>query len=87
MTRAMSSLLRKSALVLIGVGIATLPVHVGDSEDDLVRALDPVPELMSYIYLLVHPDLRNTPRVRALFDFLVAQMAAFRPLLAGKAGD
>ena len=36
---------------------------------------------MSSIYLLVHPDLRNVPRVRALFDFMVSEVDSFRPLL------
>jgi hypothetical protein len=36
---------------------------------------------MSSIYLLVHPDLRDVPRVRALFDFIVAEIDSFRPLL------
>lgn len=64
-----------------GVGVGPLPVHVGDVEDDLVRVLDPVPESMSSVYLLVHPDLRNVPRVRALFDFMVSEIDSFRPLL------
>jgi hypothetical protein len=29
---------------------------------ELVRVIDPLPELMSQIYLLVHLDLRDTPR-------------------------
>jgi DNA-binding transcriptional LysR family regulator len=64
-----------------GVGIGPLPVHIGDMEDDLVRVLDPVPESKSSTYLLVHPDLRNVPRVRALFDFMVSEIDSFRPLL------
>ena len=64
-----------------GVGIGPLPVQIGDMEDDLVRVFGPVPESMSSIYLLVHPDLRNVPRVRALFDFMVAEVNSFRPLL------
>ena len=64
-----------------GVGIGPLPVQIGDMEDDLVRVFGPVPESMSSIYLLVHPDLRNVPRVRALFDFMVAEVDSFRPLL------
>jgi DNA-binding transcriptional LysR family regulator len=64
-----------------GIGIGPLPLHIGDMEDDLVRVLDPVPESTSNIYLLVHPDLRNVPRVRALFDFMVAEVDSFRPLL------
>ena len=64
-----------------GVGIGPLPVQIGDLEDDLVRVFDPVPESMSSTYLLVHPDLRNVPRVRALFDFMVSEIDSFRPLL------
>jgi DNA-binding transcriptional LysR family regulator len=67
-----------------GVGIGPLPVQIGDMEEDLVRLFDPVPESMSSIYLLVHPDLRNAPRVRALFDFMVAEIDTFRPLLGDR---
>jgi DNA-binding transcriptional LysR family regulator len=67
-----------------GAGLAILPVQLGDPEKDLVRVIDPLPELMSQIYLLVHPDLRNTPRVRAFIDFVVAEIDAYRPLLMGK---
>ncbi len=65
-----------------GVGIGPLPVQIGDMEDDLVRVLGPVAESMSSIYLLVHPDLRNVPRVRALFDFMVAEVELV-PALTG----
>jgi DNA-binding transcriptional LysR family regulator len=64
-----------------GVGIGPLPLQVGDMEEDLVRVLDPVPESLSSVYLLVHPDLRDVPRVRALFDFMVSEIDSFRPLL------
>jgi DNA-binding transcriptional LysR family regulator len=64
-----------------GVGVGPLPVHMGDLEDDLVRVVDPVPETLSGVYLLVHPDLRNVPRVRALYDFMVSEIESFRPLL------
>jgi DNA-binding transcriptional LysR family regulator len=67
-----------------GVGLTILPVQLGDPADELVRVIDPLPELMSQIYLLVHPDLRYTPRVRAFFDFVIAEIGAFRPVLLGK---
>jgi len=50
-----------------------------------MRVLDPVPALMSSIWLLTHPDLRETPRVKAFFDFVVAEIGRFKPLLSGKA--
>jgi DNA-binding transcriptional LysR family regulator len=67
-----------------GAGLAILPVQLGDPEKDLVRVIDPVPELMSQVWLLVHPDLRKTPRVRAFIDFLFAEINPYRPLLLGK---
>ena len=35
------------------------------------------------LWLTVHRDLRQTPRVRVLFDFLVAAVRTDRELLAG----
>jgi DNA-binding transcriptional LysR family regulator len=67
-----------------GVGVTILPVQLGDPAEELIRVIDPLPELMSQIYILVHPDLRHAPRVRAFFDFVVAEIGAFRPMLLGK---
>ena len=66
------------------VGLTILPVQLGDPAEELVRVIDPLPELMSKVYLLVHPDLRHTPRVSAFFDFVIAEMGVFRPILLGK---
>jgi DNA-binding transcriptional LysR family regulator len=67
-----------------GAGLAILPTLLGDPEKDLVRVIDPLPELMSQIYLLTHPDLLKTPRVRAFVDFVYAEIDAYRPLLRGE---
>jgi DNA-binding transcriptional LysR family regulator len=67
-----------------GVGIAVLPSHIGDTESDLVRLLGPLQEPTSACYLLAHPDLHKTPRVRAFFDFMIREIESFRPLLAGR---
>jgi DNA-binding transcriptional LysR family regulator len=67
-----------------GAGLGILPVQLGDPDQDLIRVIDPVPELMSQVCLLVHPDLRKTPRVRAFIDFVFAEINAYRPLLLGK---
>jgi len=66
-----------------GVGVALLPSHIGDTEADLVRMFGPVPDLISECRMLAHPDLHKTPRVRAFFDFMIVEIKAFRPLLAG----
>src|SRR5262249_3067430 len=69
------------ATVKTGVGLAPLPIHHGDRERELVRLIDTEPKVLSHFCLLMHPDMRHTPRVRALFDYLVAEVKTFRSLL------
>jgi DNA-binding transcriptional LysR family regulator len=66
-----------------GLGVAPLPLPIGDAEPDLVRVLGPVPELARSWRLLTHPDLRKTPRVAAFFDFIKDEAEALRPILTG----
>jgi DNA-binding transcriptional LysR family regulator len=79
-----NSMLGVLAAVKSGAGLAPLPMLLGGSEDGLEPVLAPVPELGSKIYLVVHSDLRSTARVRAFCDFVVAEIARFRPLLMGQ---
>jgi DNA-binding transcriptional LysR family regulator len=75
-----------AALVLAvksGAGLAPLSTVLGDGESELVRVFD-VPELATHFYLLMHPDMRRVPRVRAFFDFVVSEIRAFRIILAGQ---
>jgi DNA-binding transcriptional LysR family regulator len=57
---------------LHGLGIACLVRYLGDASPGLIRLPvpedDPPPE--REIWLAVHNDLRHTPRIRALTDFL-----------------
>jgi DNA-binding transcriptional LysR family regulator len=66
-----------------GVGIAPLPIALGDAEPDLVRVLPPVPELTRAWRLLCHPDQRHTRRVTAFFDFVQVELEALKPILTG----
>ena len=70
-----------------GVGLGVLPVTLGDNESDLLRLFGPIPNLPSDIYLLIHEDMKETPRVRAFFDFIIGELAAVRQVLnAGMRG-
>jgi DNA-binding transcriptional LysR family regulator len=69
------------ATVKTGVGLAPLPIHHGDRERELVRLIDTEPRVVSQFWLLMHPDMRHTPRVRAFFDYVVAEVKTFRSLL------
>jgi DNA-binding transcriptional LysR family regulator len=64
-----------------GVGMAAIPMIVGEEESDLVQLFGPIPNLPSDIYLLMHEDMKRTPRVRAFFDFIIEELATLRPLL------
>ncbi|EDM78976.1 hypothetical protein PPSIR1_07028 [Plesiocystis pacifica SIR-1] len=61
-----------------------LPCFVGDADPEL-RRLDPLLPKASALWLLRHPDLRDTARVRALADHLWAALAKRRALFEGAA--
>lgn len=63
-------------------GIAVLPRYLGDSEPTLQHL--PMPDEPSEpIWLTVHKDLRKTPRVRALLDFLASRLKKDEAMLRG----
>lgn len=66
-----------------GVGVAALPMPLGDAEPDLVRVIDAVPELTRIWRLLTTAELRQTPRVSAFFDFIVDELDTLRPIITG----
>jgi DNA-binding transcriptional LysR family regulator len=78
-----SSILGLVSAAKSGIGLAPMPIALGDAEADLVRALGPISELTRSWRLLTHPDLRKTPRVSAFFDFISEEIAALKPILTG----
>jgi DNA-binding transcriptional LysR family regulator len=66
--------------VRAGVGVAGLPCFIGDGDRDLIRLGEEVPPFARDIWLLVHRDLRRTPPVRAVMDFVAAVISEHRDL-------
>ncbi len=66
-----------------GVGVAPLPMSLGDAELDLVRLLGPVPELTRAWRILTHPDQRHSARITAFFEFVLQETDVLRPILTG----
>ena len=64
-----------------GSGLGVLPMSLGDSDSDLARLFGPIPNLPSDIYLLIHEDMKTTPRIRAFFDFMTSEIASARKIL------
>lgn len=67
-----------------GLGIAMLPCFLGDADPGLVRVV-PQPEQQTHaVWVLTHPDLRNTARIRTFTRFLADAFAAEAELLEGR---
>lgn len=65
-----------------GAGVAALPKYLGETTPGLVHL--PMPrEPSEPLWLTVHRDLRQSPRVRVLYDFLTETIRADRALLVG----
>jgi len=65
-----------------GVGVGLLPRFVGEGDPALLRLDGPVPAHHE-MWLLVHGELRRTPRVAAVIDWLDEVIAAV-PALSGR---
>ena len=68
-----------------GVGLVLLPCYVGAAVPGLAQLTPPLPDLESELWLITHPDLRNTARVRAFLDFCADEIARQRDTLEGAA--
>ncbi len=55
-----------------GLGIVVVQVPVGNRDRDLVRVLPDLDVLMLETWIVTHENLAQVPRVRAVFDALVA---------------
>lgn len=67
-----------------GIGIGLLPCFIGDRSSEVVRLGPPIREAETSLWLLTHPDLRHSARVRAFLDFFGGELARQRKLLEGE---
>ena len=66
-----------------GMGIALLPCYFADRYAEVERVTDTVASLDLTLWVLTHPDLRGTARVRALMTHLYADLGREAGLYAG----
>lgn len=70
----------KAAMLRTGVGVGILPTFMERKHPELVAVSEPIAELAQPVWMLTHPDLRRTARVRAFMQFvgdaLARQLAA-----------
>ena len=67
----------------LNAGIGVLPCGVAAQLPNIVQLGDPIPSLSMPLWILAHEDLKDTPRVRALLDFLGDVFSREKPLLEG----
>lgn len=68
---------------LLGLGLAVLPCFIGDAQAQLVRMSEPLPDCDAELWLLCHPELRDTARVRAVRQWLFERLGEQAQRLAG----
>jgi DNA-binding transcriptional LysR family regulator len=68
------------AAARLGIGVAVLPRFVADRDPELVELSGPEP-VNHELWLLVHGDLRRTPRVRAVLSWVDELIRDARPAL------
>lgn len=68
-----------------GLGPSVLPCYLGENDGQLCRVGGSIPSLATDLWILTHPDLRKTKRVRVFLDH-VAGFARASPLGLMKQG-
>ncbi|GGH17041.1 LysR family transcriptional regulator [Alsobacter metallidurans] len=66
-----------------GIGVGPLPCFIADRRPDLVRLTTLNPDFSAGLWLLTHPDLRASPRIRAFLDTAGAEIVRMRALMEG----
>ena len=59
-----------AAVLRTGLAVGILPTFMASRHPELVAVSDPIPELSVPVWMLTHPDLRQTARVRAFMHFV-----------------
>ncbi|MCY1304937.1 LysR substrate binding domain protein [compost metagenome] len=73
---SVDSLVAMADAVRHGMGAGMLLCLLAEHDADLVRLARPDPALGTPLWILTHPDLRHSARVRAFNDFLYTKLSA-----------
>ena len=84
--RKINTVLGLAEAVAEGIGVGPLPCFIADRNPALVRLTAHNPEFSTGLWLLTHPDLRASPRIRAFLACAAAELVKIRPLVEGERG-
>lgn len=71
-------------LVAAGAGLSVFPCFVGDTDPRLVRVAQPIRELETEQYLVMHQEERHVPEVRKVITRVCTLFDTSRPLFGGE---
>ncbi|MGL5115274.1 MAG: substrate-binding domain-containing protein, partial [Beijerinckiaceae bacterium] len=80
----LNTVLGLSQAIESGLGIGMLPCFIGDASEKLRRLVAMPFTFDASLWLLTHPDLKNSARVRAFIDFVGRELTRQRPLIEGQ---
>lgn len=73
----------KASMLHTGIGIGVLPTFMAEKHPELIAVSEPIPEMAQPLWMVTHPDLRHTARVKAFMKFvgdaLAQRVAALQP--------
>lgn len=75
------------AVVLRGVGCGALPCFMADGHPELERLPGTYQETDVQMWVLTHPDLRKSAKIRAGLQFFGSRLSAYRSMLSGRTED
>ena len=78
-----NSVLSMAEVIAAEAGAGILPCYIGNARPDLTRIGAPIPELDLDLWILTHPDLRHSARVRAFRDYVGGELVKLRKTLEG----
>jgi DNA-binding transcriptional LysR family regulator len=80
----LNTILGMAQAIQSGVGIGIVPCFIGDRTPGLKRLLKSPLVFDASLWLLTHPDLKNSARVRAFIDFMGRELMKQKALIEGQ---
>lgn len=79
-----NTLLGAARAVSQGTGFGLLPCFIGETLADVVRIGNPIAELDTGLWLLVHPDVADLPRLKSVRQVLAKELTGLSEIISGR---
>ena len=73
----------RHTMIVQGQAIGRSACYMADPEPNLIRLPDIKPVPAQDLWILTHPDLRNTPKIKTLMAFLYTKLQSKKELIVG----